>query len=424
MKPWKGIKNTTQYPLECYQKSEIFELITGSEDCLYLNINTPTIQDKNLPVLFWIYGGAYKFGSASFKIYNPIRFLKKGIIVVSIYYRVGAFGFLSTRSEHAPGNVGLKDIVLGLRWVRKNIHLFGGDKHNICLYGMSSAGSVVEYLTLSPMSHGLFDKVISHSGTTMSTLMYTEKPIEAAFKLGAYLGYKNKDLDGLMEFLQNANASSIVEANHQMDLDSFNFMYVHFVPSCEEKLSGEIFLDDHPENILRSGNYYQVPILIGYNNKEGITFLSYSKNLTNFLKSAENMFEYLQPNDLFDGIKCRKRKSILKKIQNYYFGDKPITIDTVENIIDLIGDTAFLNGVHKSVDIRAHNTKYPLYYYEFAFHETHSLIYQHEDIEITGAAHGEDLSYVFIILDQDWTEKAKLVSERYVQMYTNFAKYG
>ncbi|XP_077284834.1 venom carboxylesterase-6-like [Arctopsyche grandis] len=424
VKPWKGIKNATQYPTLCYQKTEIFGIVGGSEDCLYLNINTPTIQDKKLPVIVWIYGGAYKFGTASFETYNPIRFTKKGIIVVSIYYRVGAFGFLSTRSEHAPGNVGLKDVVLGLRWVRKNIHMFGGDTHNICLYGLSSGGSVVEYLTLSPMSHGLFDKAISHSGTSMSTLMYTERPIETAFKLGTYLGFQNKDLDELMEFLQKANASSIVEANHKMDQDDSTFMSLHFVPSCEEKLSGEVFLDDHPENILRSGNYYQVPYLMGYNNKEGISELSYIKNLTTFLKSMNSMFEYVQPKDLFDGVKYRKRRTILKQIQKYYFGDDPISMDKAQDFIDLIGDATFAYGVHKSVDIRAHNTKYPLYYYEFAYHEAHSIIYQRDDVNITGAGHGEDLSYVFIILDREWSDRAKLVSDRYVQMYTNFAKYG
>lgn len=139
-------------------------LIQGDEDCLYLNVYVPKVMKmKRLPVLVWIHGGGFQYGAnkpdeESFLMDYPV-------ILVTFNYRVGLIGFLSTEDEVVPGNMGLKDQSLALKWIYENIKYFGGDFNRITLYGLSAGAASVHYHYLSPMSAGLFQNGISFSGT-------------------------------------------------------------------------------------------------------------------------------------------------------------------------------------------------------------------------------------------------------------------
>ena len=144
-----------------------------SEDCLYLNIWTPAPQvRRRLPVLVWVPGGGFVSGSGSAAVYNGASLAAQGIVVVTINYRVGLFGFFVTpalareaaRDREPPGNYGLQDMIAALQWVHRNIAAFGGDPHAITLGGQSAGAMSVQDLIVSPLATGLFQRAIAHSG--------------------------------------------------------------------------------------------------------------------------------------------------------------------------------------------------------------------------------------------------------------------
>lgn len=152
---WDGVKDFLDYGAACiqwdhFQKYPI--LLIGEEDCLTINVYVPKSVSKPAPVFFFIPPGGFMFGGS--ESYGPRHFMKKNVILVSFNYRVGPMGFMSTEDDVIPGNMGLKDQVLALKWVRKNIESFGGDADHITIMGASAGGASVHYFYMSPMTQG------------------------------------------------------------------------------------------------------------------------------------------------------------------------------------------------------------------------------------------------------------------------------
>lgn len=210
-------------PLEATDK------VHGTEDCLYLNVYVPTGKSKSgvFPVLFAIHGGGYQFGSAP----TDVRFLMdRNIIVVTISYRLGIFGFLSTEDEVIPGNMGLKDQSMALRWISENIKSFGGDPNKITLTGISAGGASVHYHYLSPMSKGLFQNGISFSGTTFGPGKHAENMREKTFKLADILGCPStNDVRNTVECLRQRPARSIAQATKRFMVNFILVLFLFFL---------------------------------------------------------------------------------------------------------------------------------------------------------------------------------------------------
>jgi para-nitrobenzyl esterase len=180
MPRWKGVKNATAFGPECVQpETKIASVYTGapipmSEDCLSLNIWAPK-NAKNAPVFFWIYGGALWGGASADPIYDGTQMAKRGVIVVTINYRLGVLGWLAHPELSAEnpmnisGNYGLLDQIQALHWVKDNITAFGGDPANVTIAGESAGGLSVMYLLASPPARGLFAKAIAESAYMVST---------------------------------------------------------------------------------------------------------------------------------------------------------------------------------------------------------------------------------------------------------------
>jgi para-nitrobenzyl esterase len=171
---WSGVKKANAYAPACMQDPNMLKFIGApegaSEDCLYLNVWTPAkAASERLPVMVWIYGGGFAAGSTSSATYDGTRLAQKGVVLVSVSYRVGPFGFLahpdlSRESGRGSGNYGLQDMIAGLEWVKANIAAFGGDPANVTIFGESAGGIAVSMLSASPAAKGLFAKAISESG--------------------------------------------------------------------------------------------------------------------------------------------------------------------------------------------------------------------------------------------------------------------
>src|ERR1700733_5591640 len=172
---WTGVRGATKFAPACTQVPVVnptfgMDAITTNEDCLYLNVWTPAKSPNDrLAVMVWIYGGGFTLGSTSMATYNGANLAKKGVLFVSVAYRLGAFGFmahpqLTAEQGGHSGNYGLLDQIAGLQWVKRNIAAFGGDPSRVTIFGESAGGISVSMLSASPLAKGLFHGAISESG--------------------------------------------------------------------------------------------------------------------------------------------------------------------------------------------------------------------------------------------------------------------
>ncbi|MBQ5550901.1 MAG: carboxylesterase family protein, partial [Bacteroidales bacterium] len=181
--PWTDVKKTTEFakgPIQGDANPENF-----SEDCLYLNVWSPAkTADAKMPVMVWIYGGGFSFGSTADPSHDGEILSRNGVVVVSITYRVGNLGFLSLpelsaeNPQHVSGNYGILDQIAGLKWVKNNIANFGGDPNNVTIFGESAGGISVSMLCASPLAKGLFQRAISQSGGSFGPTRKTTYPGE------------------------------------------------------------------------------------------------------------------------------------------------------------------------------------------------------------------------------------------------------
>jgi para-nitrobenzyl esterase len=269
---WNGVRDATKPSATCLQTDlgrNHDEAKDGSEDCLYLNVSTPSwpIQQK-LPVMVWIHGGSNYFGSGRVRVQTLTG---QGVVFVSINYRLGIFGFLShpelTRESphHGSGNYAILDQIAALRWVKKNIAAFGGDPKNVTVFGQSAGAIDIGMLLVSPLSRGLFSKAICESGgplppqPLLPTLKEAEKMGEA---FAAILGKPTHGSE--LNFLRSAPAKLVLDAGYRNTAPGPNGS-----PTQGSWLAVDGWvIPEQPALTLRSGRVARVPVIIGSNVQE------------------------------------------------------------------------------------------------------------------------------------------------------------
>ena len=184
--------------------------VEGVEDCLYLSIYVPQRKtNATLPVVFYIYGGAYQF--AVIFGYEMSRFMDRDVIFVLHNHRHGILGFLSTEDEVVPGNMGLKDQSAALKWISENIQYFGGDPKRVTLMGVSSGGTSTHFHNFSPMSRGLFRNAVSASGTALNCVSLTENSRDKAFKMAELMNCPTNDTRQMIDCLRERPVRDLLD---------------------------------------------------------------------------------------------------------------------------------------------------------------------------------------------------------------------
>src|SRR3954469_21199739 len=222
---WNGVRSATQLGHNCVQHqpySDIDPFAAGvSEDCLYLNVYTNSLDTRAnpRPVLVWIHGGGFWAGFGGEERHNGARLAQKGAVVVTLNYRLGAFGFLAHPAlaaespRHAAGNYGLLDQIAALEWVKRNIARFGGDPSRVTIFGESAGGMSVGSLIASPLAKGLFQRAIMESGTGVGIgVASRDSGRAAALRYAESVGVRGDDADAAKR-LRAINADTILAAS-------------------------------------------------------------------------------------------------------------------------------------------------------------------------------------------------------------------
>lgn len=323
-KPWSGILACTKFSASPYQSDpKPFRMWTQefiappeplSEDCLYLNIWTPTKTGKEkLPVLVWIYGGGFVSGSAACPIYDGEALAKEGIVYVSVNYRVGVFGFMAhpdlsaESSSKGSGNYGLMDQLAALKWVQKNITAFGGNPDRVTIAGQSAGSMAVQALVASPLGKDLFQGVIAQSGGLTGRSMMSLKDAEAK---GLSLSDKTKSKN--IGELRKLSADSLLVLGNDLP-------YGNFVPIVD----GYVIPSD-PKVIFANHQYNDVAVMAGWVTGDADLVLRNIKSPEEFKAYAssaygDNSAEFLKlfPADMQENAKESQRKLALLQFAGF-----------------------------------------------------------------------------------------------------------
>ncbi|XP_035681441.1 carboxylesterase 5A-like [Branchiostoma floridae] len=316
VEPWEGVMDANEFGPSCPQDFAVVKATfpkfipldlpheTISEDCLVLNIVTPSLDTSAaLPVMVWIHGGNFVSGTGSMYNFTALA-AHQDVVVVTVNYRLGALGFLSTGDDNAPGNYGLLDQIQALRWIQLNIRDFGGDPDRVTIFGVSGGGVSVSHLLLSPLSSGLFHRAIAQSGTAL-TVPTTASPLATATVQAEEVGCDDRDIGAMMSCLREKPFQDIVDSASRVEQRLSGRGSSLFSPVVD----GEFMLDS-TKNVIKSGKLTTVPCVLGLTNHE---------------------FGYLLPRLLFpgfgDGMQPEVCTAIIKNMLSK--GNQALNIDEV-----------------------------------------------------------------------------------------------
>jgi para-nitrobenzyl esterase len=269
-KPWNGVRQAKDFEKIAPQNVGLLDSILPElsakepqgEDCLYLNIWSPGLDDKRRPVLFWIHGGAFTIGSSSSPVYNGNTLAARGdVVVVTINYRLGMLGFLNLNEVTkggipATGNEGLLDQIAALEWVRDNISTFGGDPNNITVFGESAGAMSIGCLLAMPKARGLFSKAILQSGAP-NTAIPLEPSVKVAEEFLGILGLKGTET----EALRALSVERLLSVQEELRAKRKRLTAV--APVIDGKM-----IPKRPIDSINSGSAAKIPLLGGTNLEE------------------------------------------------------------------------------------------------------------------------------------------------------------
>ncbi|XP_045468176.1 juvenile hormone esterase-like [Harmonia axyridis] len=414
-KNWTGTLNATRDIPSCMQVAKPDSTMKLSEDCLVLNVYSPDLKGL-YPVMFYIYGGAFIFGTASKRIYGPEHLIQENVVIVVTNYRLGIFGFLSTQDDVVPGNNGLRDQIMALEWVKENIRAFGGDPNRVTIFGESAGSASVSLLLQAKPAEGLFHGAIMESGVSLSLFARTRDPLDIAFSTAEGLNIIALTSKELVEKLRAVDANDLQKASTQS-------MFVaavlenplgglFFSPCLEHHHKGAVLSEYNHEKLMKGG-FAKVPVIVGFNSAEGNPFAIALKNhpLLGLRYDLDNAL--LIPPSM--NVKNSHKTEVGSEIKKYYFGKRTITSSAL-HISKYITDDQFLRPTIEFVRLISAVT--PTYLYEFSYVGSASIGTR----ELPGVGHAEDVKYLWND-GKPLDKKDQITSNKLVKLWTNFAKY-
>uniref|UniRef100_A0A668RD36 Carboxylesterase type B domain-containing protein n=1 Tax=Oreochromis aureus TaxID=47969 RepID=A0A668RD36_OREAU len=453
---WQEIRNATLFAPVCPQNvhgvlpeimlpvwfTDNLDVAAGyiqnqSEDCLYLNVYVPTedgpltkkhdessmnkprdedIRDRRKkPVMLFIHGGSYMEGTGN--MFDASVLAAYGnVIVVTMNYRLGVLGFLSTGDQSAKGNYGLLDQIQALRWLNENIGHFGGDPERITIFGSGAGASCVNLLILSHHSEGLFHRAIAQSGTAISSWSVNYQPLKYTKILARKVGCTYAETADLVDCLRRKNFRELVD----QDIQPARY-HIAFGPVVD----GDVVPDD-PEILMQQGEFLNYDILIGVNQGEGLKFVDDSEDNDGISAAA---FDYTISNFVDNLYGYPEGKDILRETIKFMYtdwADRDNGDMRRKTLLALFTDHQWVAPAVATAKLHA-EFQSPVYFYTFYHHcqtETRP--------EWADAAHGDEIPYVFGVpmigatdlFPCNFSKNDVMLSAVVMTYWTNFAKTG
>ncbi|XP_027731860.1 neuroligin-1 isoform X2 [Vombatus ursinus] len=421
-----------------------------SEDCLYLNIYVPTEDVKRIskectrkpgkkicrkgdirdsggpkPVMVYIHGGSYMEGTGN--LYDGSVLASYGnVIVITVNYRLGVLGFLSTGDQAAKGNYGLLDLIQALRWTSENIGFFGGDPLRITVFGSGAGGSCVNLLTLSHYSEGnrwsnstkgLFQRAIAQSGTALSSWAVSFQPAKYARMLATKVGCNMSDTVELVECLQKKPYKELID----QDIQPARY-HIAFGPVID----GDVIPDD-PQILMEQGEFLNYDIMLGVNQGEGLKFVENIVDSEDGISASD--FDFAVSNFVDNLYGYPEGKDVLRETIKFMYTDwadrhNPET--RRKTLLALFTDHQWVAPAVATADLHS-NFGSPTYFYAFYHHCQTDQVPAWAD-----AAHGDEVPYVLGIpmigptelFPCNFSKNDVMLSAVVMTYWTNFAKTG
>nr|WNK22294.1 carboxylesterase 20 [Athetis lepigone] len=418
---WEGVFKANNEHIRCKQRFTSTRIL-GEEDCLTVNVYTPAdTSDRPRPVMVFIHGGGFRDGSGSPFIYGPKYLVKHGVILVTFNYRLEVLGFLCLGIKEAPGNIGLKDQVLALKWVQQNIRAFGGDPDNVTIFGESAGGASVSYHLVSPMSKGLFKRAIMQSGSALGAWALQLEPLETASQLAKQMGHTTTDPIEIYNIFSNMTAEDLLKYRIPRKDGDIVISENVFVPCIEKKITDvSRFLPDSPYNLITQDKYNKVPVIIGFNSAEGLYFTGKENDTT---LSKIDFYKAL-PRDLTFPTDEEKMKTA-NKLNELYMGGEKITKNksSLDKLARYEGDAAITYSVLTTIDLLLQKQTEPVFAYKFNYDGLLNFAKMMSHTKSPGATHADELFYLFSTLTLPAIPEVRFIA-KFTKLWTNFAKYG
>lgn len=398
---WKGVRDASKFAGRCEQWhiwNDYLFLDSGpTEDCLYLNVYVPASarHASKLPVMVWIHGGGFAAGASSEPRYTNSALVSKGVILVTINYRLGVFGFLASEdlakeaNGHA-GNYGLMDMAAALRWVKENIAAFGGDAGNVTIFGESAGSFSVNALTAAPEARGLFHKVIGESGAFFGSAISLPPLAERARRDQEWvesLGAKS------LADLRKMPADTLIQAAQKESI-------VRFTPVVDGQ-----FLIEPVSETYAAGREAHVPAIIGWNRDERAGTLSKDMTVAKWKAFAAEHYGK-QEGAFLATFPADNDEQAIRSADDY----------TTAGFIAL--------GAWKWTEAYAATGQSAVYRFRFDLPAPPSEMHP----EGKYAWHSDELEYVFGTLDvrrgSTWRPSDRKLSQQMIGYWTNFARTG
>jgi para-nitrobenzyl esterase len=398
---WAGERDATKYGAHCAQNQVFADMIfqdgEASEDCLFLNVYAPAnaTRESKLPVMFWIHGGGFAGGASSEPRHNGDFLPLRGVVLVTINYRLGVFGFLATgdlaqEANGASGNYGLLDMVAALQWVKSNIREFGGNPGNVTIFGESAGSAAVSTLMASPIARGLFHRAIGESGGALGEGLLDYQPASARAKT-----------DG--EWVAKTGAKSLKELREMPTAAILQAAKGRGMVGFGPDIDGRLLVEPVRETYA-AGRQAHVPLLAGWNRDEGNFFVMGGMTAEKFKAMAAGMF--------------KDRSEEFLKL--YPAGTDE---EATRSAIDFGSDQFIAFGTWKWLEAHRKTGQSPVYRYHFELAAPPSKFHPG-----SFAFHSDDIEYVFGTLDTRpgavWRAEDRKLSDEMMGYWTNFAKKG
>ncbi|KAK5910600.1 hypothetical protein CesoFtcFv8_004423 [Champsocephalus esox] len=426
---WDGVMRADTYRDRCLQVTLLQKKTRGSEDCLYLNIFVPQGRklSTNLPVMVYLYGGAFLLGAS-----NDMSFLgvslydgkemadRGGVIVVTVNYRVGPLGFLSSGDARLPGNYALWDQHAAISWVRRNIAGFGGNPDNITLFGQSAGAASVSFQMLSPHSKGLFRRAISQGGVALSPWALQKNPMALTKKIAMKVGCWRMNEDVMIKCLKMSDPVKLTMAGKIDVLLILGKGTVMDLIEFSPVIDGD-FIPDEPSKLFH--NAAEFDFMAGVNSMDGHIFAGVDVPSINS-KTANTTVKSVR--GLLAGLTKEKGGAAVESAFSVYssnWGSHPDPAVIKKTVADIETDFLFLVPTQIALQLHANNASGA---------RTFSYLFSMKT-RIPGfpswvqAEHAEELQYLFgkpFSMPLIYFPRHRDLSKYMIAYWTNFARTG